>query len=121
MRWGAVKYLLMGFALAGVGFAVGAKWQGNGLGAADVFNQTVVNPAAPHEATLTVAKNDASLSLNPREGAESATPSSANVAPAASAQLTVLFSPRRSDSAYLDWNDQQRTAQYSGAGVPAHR
>ena len=41
MRWGAVKYLLMGFALAGVGFAVGAKWQGNGLGAADVFNQTV--------------------------------------------------------------------------------
>ena len=93
MRWGAVKYLLMGFALAGVGFAVGAKWQGNGLGAADVFNQTVVNPAAPHEATLTVAKNDAPLSLNPREGAESATPSSANVAPAASAQLTVLFSP----------------------------
>ena len=64
MRWGAVKYLLMGFALAGVGFAVGAKWQG----AADVFNQTVVNPAAPHEASLTVAKNDASLRLNPAQG-----------------------------------------------------
>ena len=90
MRWGAVKYLLMGFALAGVGFAVGAKWQGNGLGAADVFNQTVVNPAAPHEATLTVAKNDASLSLNPREGAESATPSSANAAPAASAVVPTV-------------------------------
>ena len=93
MRWGAVKYLLMGLALAGVGFAVGAKWQGDGLGAADVFTQTAVNPTAPHEASLTVAKNDASLRLNPAQGSESATPSSANAAPAASAQVTALFAP----------------------------
>ena len=82
-----------GICAGGRGLCCGCQVAGQWLGRCRCVQSNCVNPAAPHEATLTVAKNDASLSLNPREGAESATPSSANVAPAASAQLTVLFSP----------------------------
>ncbi len=93
MRWGAVKYVLMGFALAGVGFAVGARWLGHGWGLDTLLNQTEVNSTAPHEASLTVAKNDAPFRLNPSAESESTTSSGANATASASAQLTVLFSP----------------------------
>lgn len=91
MRWGMVKYVLIGFALAGVGFAAGAKWQGHDFGL-----NAVVNQAAPHEAAITVAKNDVSPSSEVTEGSKSTLQTGANVVspviPAA-AQVTVLFSP----------------------------
>ena len=91
MRWGVVKYVLIGFALAGVGFAAGTQWLGKGLSADAVLNQ-----AAPHEAAITVAKNDVSPSSEVTEGSKSTLQTGANVVspviPAA-AQVTVLFSP----------------------------
>ena len=91
MRWGVVKYVLIGFALAGVGFAAGTRWLGNGLSA-----DASVNQVAPHEAAITVAKNNASPSSEVTEGSKPTLQSGANaVTPAtpAAAQVTVLFSP----------------------------
>ncbi len=88
MRWGVVKYVLIGFALAGVGFAAGTQWLGNGFSADAVLNQ-----AAPHEAAITVAKNDVSPSLTVTEGSKSTIQSGANAVTPAAAQVTVLFSP----------------------------
>lgn len=87
MRWNAAGYWLMGLVLAGAGFAAGAKWYARD-------GRTAAN--APHDATITLAKNDAKSngSAVAIDDASKNTSTASNPPTPAAAQVSVLFSPQ---------------------------